>query len=140
MTTIKGTLGKSGEVRRYFCCTGKTHKRICTGPGVTVYAEDLEHIRPIRAVGIMLGTAIELRAPLPGKLEHIARYADAVPLVVVVDIKVEDLEHMIDACISGKLADLKAEKILVRREVPRNLRNACHYCRWFYVRIVYHNR
>ncbi len=66
MTTIKGTLGKSGEVRRYFCCTGKTHKRICTGPGVTVYAEDLE--------------------------------------------------HMIDACISGKLADLKAEKILVRRE------------------------
>ena len=42
MTTIKGSRGRSGEVRRYFNCTGKTHKRICQGPEGTVYAEDLE--------------------------------------------------------------------------------------------------
>lgn len=42
MTTIKGQRSRSGEVRRYFNCTGKTHKKICAGPAVTVYAEDLE--------------------------------------------------------------------------------------------------
>lgn len=44
MTTIKGKLNRSGEIRRYFNCTGKTHKKICTGPKVTVYAEDLENM------------------------------------------------------------------------------------------------
>ena len=44
MTTIKGKLNKSGEIRRYFNCTGKTHKKICTGPDVTIYAEDLENM------------------------------------------------------------------------------------------------
>ena len=44
MTTIKGKLNKSGEIRRYFNCTGKTHKKICTGPEVTIYAEDLENM------------------------------------------------------------------------------------------------
>ncbi len=44
MTTIKGKVNKEGEMRRYFNCTGKTHKRICTGPKVTIYAEDLENM------------------------------------------------------------------------------------------------
>ena len=44
MTTIKGNAGKSGEVRRYFNCTGKSHKKICTGPKVSIYAEDLENM------------------------------------------------------------------------------------------------
>lgn len=42
MTTIKGKPGKNGEVRRYFNCTGKSHKKTCKGPKVTIYAEDLE--------------------------------------------------------------------------------------------------
>jgi hypothetical protein len=42
MTTIKGKINKSGETRRYFNCTGKSHKRTCTGPKVSIYAEDLE--------------------------------------------------------------------------------------------------
>lgn len=42
MTTIKGKVNKNGEMRRYFNCTGKTNKRVCTGTKVTVYAEDLE--------------------------------------------------------------------------------------------------
>ena len=44
MTTIKGKINKSGEVRRYFNCTGRSHKKTCTGPKVTIYAEDLENM------------------------------------------------------------------------------------------------
>ena len=42
MTTVKGKINKKGEIRRYFNCTGKSHKKICTGTKVTIYAEDLE--------------------------------------------------------------------------------------------------
>lgn len=42
MTTVKGKTNKNGETRRYFNCTGKSHKKNCTGPKTTVYAEDLE--------------------------------------------------------------------------------------------------
>ncbi|MBP0965480.1 MAG: recombinase family protein [Oscillospiraceae bacterium] len=44
MTTIKGKINKNGEIRRYFNCTGKTHKKNCTGPDCSVYAEDLENM------------------------------------------------------------------------------------------------
>lgn len=44
MTTIKGKINKNGEIRRYFHCTGKSHKKICTGPKVSIYAEDLENM------------------------------------------------------------------------------------------------
>jgi len=44
MTTIKGKINKYGEMRRYFNCTGKSHKKICTGPKVSIYAEDLENM------------------------------------------------------------------------------------------------
>lgn len=44
MTTIKGKPTQSGEVRRYFNCTGKSHKKICPGPKGSVYAEDLENM------------------------------------------------------------------------------------------------
>lgn len=44
MTTIKGKINKEGEVRRYFNCTGKSHKKTCTGPKVSIYAEDLENM------------------------------------------------------------------------------------------------
>ena len=43
MTTIKGKPGKDGQVRRYFNCTGKS-QRVCHGPKVTIYAEDLENM------------------------------------------------------------------------------------------------
>lgn len=42
MTTVKGKINKDGVMRRYFNCTGKSHKRKCTGPHTTIYAEDLE--------------------------------------------------------------------------------------------------
>lgn len=41
MTTIKGKTG-SGEIRRYFSCTGKSHFKDCKGPKTTIYAESLE--------------------------------------------------------------------------------------------------
>ncbi len=36
MTTVKGAS------RRYFLCTGKTHKKVCTGIRETIYVEDME--------------------------------------------------------------------------------------------------
>ena len=44
MTTVKGKINKEGKMRRYFNCTGRSHKKICTGPSVSVYAEDLENM------------------------------------------------------------------------------------------------
>ena len=41
MTTIKGKTG-SGEIRRYFNCTGKSHYKDCKGTKSTIYAESLE--------------------------------------------------------------------------------------------------
>ena len=43
MTTIKGKTG-SGEIRRYFTCTGKTHFKDCKGTKTTIYAESLENM------------------------------------------------------------------------------------------------
>lgn len=42
MTTVKGKVNKNGEMRRYFNCTGRSHKKICTGTSSAIYAEDLE--------------------------------------------------------------------------------------------------
>ena len=44
MTTIKGKTNKDGKMRRYFNCTGRSHKKICTSPNVTIYADDLEDL------------------------------------------------------------------------------------------------
>ena len=44
MTTIKGKINKAGEMRRYFKCIGKSHKKTCKGTKVTIYAEDLENM------------------------------------------------------------------------------------------------
>jgi len=44
MTTIKGKINKDGEMRRYFNCTGKSHKKSCAGTKVSIYAEDLENM------------------------------------------------------------------------------------------------
>lgn len=43
MTTIKGKT-VSGEIRRYFNCTGKSHFKDCKGTRVTIYAESLEEM------------------------------------------------------------------------------------------------
>ena len=38
MTTVKG------ETRKYFLCTGKTHKKTCTGIKQTIYVDDIEEM------------------------------------------------------------------------------------------------
>lgn len=38
MTTVKG------QSRKYFLCTGKTHKKTCTGIKQTIYVEDVEEL------------------------------------------------------------------------------------------------
>lgn len=41
MTTIKNKK-TNGDYRRYFNCTGKSHKKTCSGVKATIYAEDIE--------------------------------------------------------------------------------------------------
>jgi site-specific DNA recombinase len=64
MTTIKGKRNRNGELRRYFHCTGKSHKKTCTGPRVTIYAEDLEG---------MIDTCIFEKLTDLGEIQHIPR-------------------------------------------------------------------
>ena len=35
---------KRGETRKYFICTGKTHKKTCSGVKGTIYVEDMEYM------------------------------------------------------------------------------------------------
>lgn len=44
MTVVKGKPNRKGEIRRYFNCTGKSHKKACTGPKTSIYAQDLEEL------------------------------------------------------------------------------------------------
>jgi len=60
MTTIKGKT-RSGEVRRYFLCTGKSHFKDCKGTKSTIYAESLEDMVYIE-IGKKLETLKNVRA------------------------------------------------------------------------------
>lgn len=42
MTVTKGAKRKDGSQTRYFCCTGKSHNRICAGTKRPLYADSLE--------------------------------------------------------------------------------------------------
>ena len=41
LTTIKSRKS-DGKYRRYFCCTGRTNKKVCSGTNYTIYADDME--------------------------------------------------------------------------------------------------
>ena len=44
MNITKSSPNKSGNVRRYFNCSGKSNKKTCCGPDATIYAEELEDL------------------------------------------------------------------------------------------------
>lgn len=97
MTTIKGKPNKAGQVRRYFHCTGKTHKRTCAGPGMTVYAEDLEGMVHDCIAQKLSGLRAVSRPP--GKAE--ASEANSLKLRVRAIEKAE--QQLVDAILSGGL-------------------------------------
>lgn len=62
MTTTKSRRS-DGTLRRYFNCTGKSHKKTCTGVNCTVYAEDMENLADA-CIAKRLKT---LRPPIPSE-------------------------------------------------------------------------
>ena len=97
MTTIKGKRNKDGEIRRYFNCTGKSHKKSCTGTKVSIYAEDLENM-----VSACISTKLSA-------LKEIKRTAAKGSTGAVNDLKLKVKEaeqaekQLVDAMLSGGL-------------------------------------
>lgn len=123
MTTIKGKRGKNGEVRRYFNCTGKTHKKICTGTEVTVYAGDLEE---------MISACIAGKLENPGTVRSSAEQGDPVE-VNALKLKLKAVEQserqLLEAALSGgfqgdlleiahrKAAELKRNRLTLQERI-----------------------
>ena len=102
MTTVKGKVNKNGEIRRYFNCTGKSHKKICTGTGVTIYAEDLEEM----VYDCITAKFAELSGAVPngGKADS--------PEVNEIKLKIQSIEksreQIVDMLLSGDVnSDMK---------------------------------
>ena len=99
MTTIKGKINKGGEMRRYFNCTGKSHKKSCTGTKVSIYAEDLEN---------MVYECIDAKL---SELKEVKRSAASSNTVEINDLKLKIKEveraekQLIDTMLSGGLND-----------------------------------
>lgn len=99
MTTIKGKVTLIGEMRRYFNCTGKSHSRKCTGPKVTIYAEDMENM----VYGCIAGKLAMLAdtREIPQKRET--------PELNELKLRIKEIENserqILEAILSGKLND-----------------------------------
>ena len=99
MTTIKGKINKNGVMRRYFNCTGKSHKRKCTGPNITIYAEDLEDM------------VYECIAEKLSELKGSGFTAKSEELPEINDLKLrikaieKDEQQVVDTILAGKLND-----------------------------------
>lgn len=99
MTTIKGKINKSGVMRRYFNCTGKSHKRKCTGPKSTIYAEDLENMVYVCITEKLNAMKDSWHAPAKGDL----------PEINELKLRIKDIDkseqQLVEAMLSGKLND-----------------------------------
>jgi len=99
MTTIKGKINRAGEIRRYFNCTGKAHKKTCTGPKVTIYAEDLEN---------MVYACISEKLADLKEIRHAARKSDSAKINEL-KLKLKAIEkseqQLLDAMLAGECND-----------------------------------
>lgn len=99
MTTIKGKPNRRGETRRYFYCTGKAHKKTCTGPEATVYAGDLEN---------MIGECIAAKLTGLKIKSHTAGKADPAELHTL-KLKIREIEasekQLLDKMLAGGFND-----------------------------------
>ena len=103
MTTIKGKINKSGVMRRYFNCTGKSHKRKCTGPNITIYAEDLEDMVYeciTEKLSILKGNGFT------AKTEELPEINDLKLRIKAIE---KDEQQVVDTIMAGKLNDALLE-------------------------------
>lgn len=102
MTTVKGKINKKGEIRRYFNCTGKSHKKVCTGTKVTIYAEDLEEM----VYDCITEKFAELRGAVPGNVKTESAEINEIKLKIQSIEK--SREQIVDMLLSGDVnSDMK---------------------------------
>ncbi len=101
MTTVKG------ETRKYFLCTGKTHKKTCTGVKQTIYVEDIEEM-----VDEYITKKLESL-----NLSRVHHSEENTAQINIIKLKVKEVEQKLsslsDAILSGSL---NAEMIAVLNE------------------------
>ncbi len=123
MTTIKGRVGREGNIRRYFNCTGKSHKKICTGVKATIYAEDLENM-VYNCIGEKLSDIKEMKHSM---------VAGDTAAVNELKLKIKEIEkeekQLIDSILAGgyedallalanqKAAQLKKDRLVLQERI-----------------------
>lgn len=118
MTTTKSRR-RDGSVRRYFNCTGKSHKRVCTGVGCTVYAEDMEQLAEA-CIAERLRLFCGIPAPLPE--ETAARVNELRLEVSRVERQEQDLSDMLlSGAMNGALMEVANRKAAALQTQKRQL-------------------
>ncbi len=115
MTTIKGRTG-SGDIRRYFICTGKSHFKDCKGTNATIYAESLEDMvckEIANKLDTLKGTKSSERKGLHPELNELRNKLKAVELAEeqIADALIRpEVNADLLAILSQRAAKLKADK------------------------------
>ncbi|MBR7132795.1 MAG: recombinase family protein [Clostridia bacterium] len=106
MTTVKG------ETRKYFLCTGKTHKKTCTGVKQTIYVEDMEEM-----IDEYISNKLESL-----NLSKVHHSDENSAQINIIKLKVKEVEQKLsslsDAILSGSLNE---EMIAVLNERAKKL-------------------
>ena len=123
MTTIKGKINKEGTIRRYFNCTGRSHKKCCAGPKGTIYAEDLENM----VYDCISEKLAELKtAKSKTVMNHSSKLND---LKLEIKRIEKDEKQLMDTMLSGgfnedllklanqKATQLKKDKVIIREKI-----------------------
>jgi len=112
MTTIKGKPDTDGNFRRYFNCTGKSHKKKCSGTNITIYAENLENM--------VYSCISEKLSSLNSKRKTIAKNSGTETNLLKIKLKEVEIseKQLMETTLSGgfndallRLANEKAEQL-----------------------------
>ena len=126
MTTVKG------ETRRYFLCTGKTHKKTCSGIRGTVYVEDMEamiHACIAEKLSGLKGfcpkrtsASDEQENILKLRIKEIEQQQEQLSIAVLKDTLNADMIQLLNqkAGVLAKEKHYLEEKIREKRNVARN--------------------
>lgn len=123
MTTIKGNADKNKHQRRYFICTGKSHKRVCTGITCTVYAEDLENILyeyiglKLRSLKVKPASKKHTSQPELNDLKIKLKEIEAAEIKLVNTLLENDVSDALFELANAKAKEIKKNKAIVLEKI-----------------------
>lgn len=106
MTTIKGKANRRGDVRRYFYCCGKS-QHCCSGPDVSVYAEELEQLL-FDCISEKLAALKSFQAPQHSSFDIVNDFK--LKLKVVEQSEKQLMERLLSADFNEELTELANRK------------------------------